>query len=43
MKKEKRNHETWELGWAESSLSIVGWDKELSTGWRSFASWSSFH
>jgi hypothetical protein len=43
MKIAKRNHETWELGWAQSSLSVVGWDKEFSTGWRSFASWSSFH
>jgi hypothetical protein len=43
MTKAKRNHETWELAWTRPSLSVVGWDKELSTGWTSFASWSSCH
>jgi hypothetical protein len=43
MMKAKRNHETWELAWTRSSLSVVGWDKELSTGWTSFACWSNCH
>jgi hypothetical protein len=42
MKKAKRNHETWELGWAQLSLSVVGWDKEFSTGWRSLLVGAAF-